>query len=176
MIKLTAPRSLVVALLSLTSAGLLLSADTSAPSLEKADQNFVSNAALSGKAEVQVSKLAMKKAEDSEVKAIAAMIVKDHQAVNTQIAELAKTKGLPLTSAGNPDADEVVAALEKDNNGAAFDRAYLTQVQKSHKASIAAFTDAARDSKDSDVKTWAGLTVVALQAHLDRINTAIAAL
>ena len=36
----------------------------------------------------------------TEVKAIAAMIVKDHQAVNTQIKDLAKAKGLSLTSAG----------------------------------------------------------------------------
>ncbi len=169
-------RSLMVALLSLTSTGLLFSADTSTASLGKADQTFVADAALSGKAEVQVSELALKKAEGTEVKAIAAMIVKDHQAVNTQIKDLAKAKGLSLTSAGNPVADKVVATLEKDQTGAAFDRAYLTQVQKSHTASIATFTDAARDSKDSDVKTWAGLTVVALQSHLDRINTAIAAL
>jgi putative membrane protein len=174
--KFTTPRSLVVALLSLTSTGLLFSADTSTSSLGKADQTFVTDAALSGKAEVQVSELAVKKAEGTEVKAIAAMIVKDHQAVNTQITDLAKSKGLSLTSAGNPSADKVVATLEKDKTGSAFDRAYLTQVQKSQKASIATYTEAARDSKDSDVKSWAESTVVALQSHLDRINTAIAAL
>ncbi len=171
------PRNLIVALLSVTTSGLLFAADTSSStSLNKSDQAFVSNAALSGKAEVQVSKLAVEKGGTPEVKAIATMIVKDHQAVNAQITDLAKSKGLVLTTAGDPDADQIVATLEKDATGATFDRAYLNQVQKSHKASIAAFTEAARDSKDSDVKAWAGLTVVALRAHLDRIDIAIAAL
>ncbi len=173
--KLTSPRTLLVALLSLAGTGLLLSADTTS-SLDSTDQKFISNAALSGKAELQIAQLAVKKGQNAEVQAIAALIVKDHTTVNTQISDLAKAKGLALTSAGNPDADTVVADLEKHQTGADFDRAYLAQAKKSHKASIAAYTEAASESKDIDVKTWAGLTVVALQGHLDRINNAIAAL
>jgi putative membrane protein len=175
--KFTQTRNLAVAILSLTASGLLYAADTSSStSLNESDQAFVATAALSGKAEVQVSELAVKKGESSEVKAIAVMIVKDHQAVNAQIADLAKAKSLALTSAGDPDADKTIASLEQDLTGNAFDRAYLNQVQKSHKASIAVYAEAASAATDPEVKAWAGLTVVALRAHLDRIDAAIAAL
>jgi putative membrane protein len=173
--KLNTTHSLLVAFLSLASAGLLSAAETTT-SLDKTDQAFVAQAALSGKAEVQVSQLAVKKGTHAEVKAIAALIVEDHKAVNKQIIDLAKSKSLSLTSSGDPDADKVVATLEKDANGDAFDRAYLTQLQKSHKASVAAYTEAAKESQDMDVKAWAGTTLVAIQAHLDRIDLALAAL
>jgi len=180
--KFTTPRSLLVACLSLVTTGMLSAAETtsslekSTTSLNGTDQAFVTQAALSGNAEVQASKLALKKGESTEVKAIAAQIVKDHKEVNKQIKDMAKDKGLSLSSARDSDSDEIVATLDKDASGAAFDRAYLMELQRSHKASVAAFTEAAKDSNDTDVKAWAGTTLLAIQSHLDRIDRALAAL
>jgi putative membrane protein len=174
--KIATTGNLLVALFSLATASLLVSADTPATTLTKADQAFIAQAALSGKSELQISQLAVAKGEKAEVKELASMIVKDHTAVNKQIADLAKTKGLQLTSAGDPNADVIVGKLEKQQTGRDFDRAYLSQLQASHKAAVAAYTDAARDSKDKDVQAWASQTLAAIQGHLDRINEAVAAL
>jgi len=173
--KKTSTTFLLLSAISLISAGFAMKA-TAETSLDSADNKFVTHAALSGKAEVQISELGVKKSESVEVKAIAEEMVKAHTAVNGQISDLAKNKGLTLSTAGDPAADKVVAELETNNTGKAFDKAYLMQLQKSHKACVAAFKEASEDAKDVDVKAWATTTLPALQAHLDHIDRAIAAL
>lgn len=169
--KSTCTRSFLLAAFAFTSLGLLNAADSKS-SLNAADEQFVKDAALAGKSEVQIAELGVKKASSDSVKAIAAKMVKDHTALNTEIAALAKSKSVELTSANDPKADEAVAELEKES-GKAFDKAFLKHLQKCHKNGVATYEAAIKDSKDAEVKTWATNTLPALKKHHAEINKAL---
>lgn len=166
--------TITILALGLMGACMIYAAESKS-SLNAADEKFIMKAAMHGKAEVQVAELGVKKATDSEVKAIAELMVKDHTAVNGEITNFAKSKGVELSSAGDPKADATVADLEK-LSGKDFDNAFLKHLAKGHKSGIAAYETASKDSTDGDLKAWAGKTLPTLRAHLDRITKALEAL
>ena len=171
--KSTYSRTLLLAAFALTSAGLLNAADTKS-SLNASDEQFVKEAAQAGKSEVQIAELGVKKAASDSVKTIAAEMVKEHTVLNGEIAALAKSKSVELTSANDPKTDETIAELEKAS-GKEFDKAFLKQLQKGHKSAVASYEAAIKDSKDAEVKTWATNTLPALKKHHGEINKALKA-
>lgn len=59
-----------------------------------ADAEFVDKAAMSGKAEVQASQLALKQAQSADVRAFAKRMVADHGKANAKLNEIAARKGM----------------------------------------------------------------------------------
>ncbi len=160
-----------LAALAIAGLGTLHAADTKSM-LNSSDEKFVKMAAMSGQNEVKVSTLAVGKAESAEVKTIAEMMVKDHTAVNEELAGFAKTKGVEISAAGDSNTPDVIAKLEKES-GKDFDKAYLKQLKDDHQKSVDKFEDASKNANDGDLKAWAGKTLPKLQAHLDHVNKAL---
>lgn len=148
-------------------------ADTKS-SLENADENFIKKAAVMGKAEVQVSELGAQKASSPEVKEIAAKMIADHTKTNQELTAFAESKGVELTAAKDPDAQEVIASLEKES-GADFDKAFLKQLKKDHEKTIDLFEEASKDSKNAELKAWVDKTLPTLRAHLEHVDKALEA-
>ena len=157
-------------LMGLTSSS-LVAAETKS-SLNKMDEKFVKSAAADAHSEILVAELGTKKAASDSVKAIAVSIVKAHTAMHAEITALAKAKAVELSSANDPKADEAVAALEKES-GKSFDKALLSQLKKTHDATLKAYEEASADCKDAELKAWVKQTLPALKAHLDTINKAL---
>lgn len=51
-------------------------------------------------------------------------------------------------------------------NGAAFDREYMSDMVKDHRADVAEFEKEANTARDPDVKAFAAKTLPTLQEHL----------
>lgn len=66
----------------------------------KSDQQFLSKAAASGRAEVEMGRLGQTRAQNSEVKSFAERMVQDHTRVNAELQALGSTRGLPWADAG----------------------------------------------------------------------------
>lgn len=161
--------ALLLAAFAIAGGSFLKAADTTSM-LNSADEKFVKQAAMDGKFVVQVSELGVKKAQGAEVKTVAEQMVKDHTAVNTELAALAKAKGLALSAAGDPDADKVIVKLEKEATGPDFDKAFLKQLETSHRNCVEAYETASKDSKDIELKAWADKTLPTLRAHLAHVG------
>lgn len=132
-----------------------------------ADRTFLKLAAQSGVAEVEGSKLAETKGESAPVKAFARQMVTDHAAVGEELAALAALKGVEV-----PDRPSVAQkgkikwlnALE----GAGFDRRYLDNFGvKAHEDTVKLFENAARDTRDSEIRAFAVKTLPGLKHHLE---------
>ncbi len=161
--------------LAFVAAGLVFGAAAQAEtksSLNATDEKFVKETAMHGKAEVKISQLGIGKADDKAVKEIAEQMVKDHTALNTELEALAKSKGVDLSVAGDPKADKAIASLEKES-GKAFDKAFLKELQKGHKDTVAAFESESKDAKDGELKAWVEKSLPTLKGHLDHIKTTI---
>jgi putative membrane protein len=140
--------------------------------LSTADETFVKTASQHGLGEAQIAALGVKKAAREDVKAIAEKMVTDHSAANTELAALAKSKGVMISVVTDPSDTKNMKDLENEPTGDAFDKAFLAQLEDDHKASIDLFEDAADDAKDAEVKAWAAKILPTLREHLKHVQEA----
>ena len=150
---------------------LLLAPDASAADvktkLNSADTRFIEEETAAGSALVRIGELGAKKAERADIKTFAAMIVADHTKGNAELATLAGSKGVELSS----EVDSKNAATHENlegESGAKFDKEFLSVIVSIHKKCIKNLENAAEDSEDSEVKSWAAKMLPALQAHLQK--------
>jgi len=129
------------------------------------DNMFMLTAAQDGKAEVALAELAAKHATRADVKAYAEMLRGDHQKANTELTALASAKKVSLPADVSASQKTTMDKLSKAT-GAAFDRAYVTEMVTDHQKAVDLFTKAA-NSTDADVKAFATKTLPTLKMHLE---------
>jgi len=135
--------------------------------LNAADVKFVKHEAAAGMAVVKIAGLGAQKAVHSDVKAFAEMLVIDHIKANEELTKLAASKGVELSAVIDPKHAEKFQKLEKTES-ADFDKEFLAEISSGHKKCIGNFEDAAKDSKDSDLKMWAEKMIPTLKTHLEQ--------
>jgi putative membrane protein len=130
-----------------------------------ADEAFLKKAAEGGLAEVKFGELAQANGVSSTVKRFAQRMVEDHTKLNDEAKNLASTKNVSL-----PDSvslkDEASYKLLQAKSGNSFDRSYIEDMIKDHKADIAEFRKEADSGTDADIKAWASQTLPKLREHL----------
>jgi putative membrane protein len=141
-----------------TSANTLGSHDTGA---------FVSNASQSDMYEIQAAKIAQKRSKNPDIKAFAAMMIKDHTASSNAMKPVAQAAGqTPATSLDNRRQgfiDHLNQASDAD-----FDKTYIDQQVAAHKEALDLLNGYAKDGSDAGLKAAAAKTVPMVQKHLDR--------
>jgi putative membrane protein len=133
------------------------------------DAKFIKKTADAGMAEVKLAELGTQKAERADVKEFAKMMVDDHTKSNTELATLAKSKGVETSQMISEKGADKFKDLENEKGGA-FDKAFLDQMEKEHKNMIDDFEDAQKDVKDGELKAWIDKTLPTLRAHLDHVK------
>jgi putative membrane protein len=133
--------------------------------LSAADKTFVKKAAEGGLAEVELGKLATEKASNDQVKKFGQRMVDDHGKANDQLKDVAAQKHVDLPTEPNAKDKATKARLEK-LSGEEFDRAYMRDMVKDHKADVAEFARESQSSKDLAVKNFARQTLPTLRNHL----------
>lgn len=138
---------------------------TMAQELDGDDKDFLENAAQSGHAEIEGSKLAQSKAMSAEVKAFAEQMIADHTRVSEELTALAKSKGYTPPTEPSVVQRTKLKALSAMDDG--FDESYADQIGVSaHEDAIELFKEAAEDAEDPDIKAFAAKTVPELEKHL----------
>jgi putative membrane protein len=133
------------------------------------DAKFIKKTADAGMAEVKLAELGTQKAERADVKELAKMMVDDHSKANSELATLAKSKGVEISAMIPEKGADKFKDLE-NKKGADFDKEFLDQMEKEHKKMIDNFEDAQKDVKDGELKAWVDKTLPTLKAHLDHIQ------
>lgn len=128
------------------------------------EKEFVSKAGMGGMFEVQAGNLALQKATSADVKAFAQRMVTDHGTANTELAQLATTKGLALPTELGGDHDGAFDHLN-GLSGAEFDKSYMQHMVEDHDKAVADFDKVATTGADADLKTWAQKTLPVLKQH-----------
>ncbi|HEY4065044.1 MAG TPA: DUF4142 domain-containing protein [Puia sp.] len=136
------------------------------PSVSKSDAQFVVNTADAGMTEIQAGQLAEQQGTAKDVKAYAAMMIKDHTAAADKLKAVAATKNITLPVALSPDAQNTLNDLQK-KQGKDFDKAYIDQMITDHKKVISAFENESKNGSDADIRSFADSTLHTLRHHLD---------
>ena len=102
--------------------------------------------------EVEAGKMAQEKGASQDVKDFGAMMVKDHSQNDDDLMALAQTKGVTVPTKLDTMHQEMIDSLNS-MSGAAFDKAYITDMVKGHKKMLA-LMKSEESSKDSDMKDF----------------------
>src|SRR5579872_1097149 len=125
----------------------------SANRLQAADSNFATKAASGGIAEVKLGELAKDHASNAAVKQFGQRMVDDHSKANDELKSIAGRKSITLPADMDAKDQATYDRLSK-LNGAAFDRAYMADMVKDHRADIAEFRRESEHGADADLKAF----------------------
>lgn len=134
--------------------------------LSSGDEKALKDMAQANINEVAAAKIALDKAQSSEVKAFAQKMVDDHGSALEKVETVAKQKGVTLPT--GPDASHKAMAdkLEKES-GNAFDKMYMENAgTKDHKMVLSKLQSDAKNIKDPDVKALADAHTPVVEQHL----------
>jgi putative membrane protein len=129
------------------------------------DRMFMNKVAQGGMAEVKLGQLATEKGASRPVKDFGQRMVTDHSQANDKLKSIASSKSVTLPDSLNAK-DKALYDRLSGMSGDAFDKAYIDAMIKDHNEDIALFRKESKAGKDTDVQSFASMTLPTLQDHL----------
>ena len=168
-------KKIVIAMASLgfATGALAQSSGFGPPTRDTEDRLFIEQAAQGGLAEVELGKLAQKRASSDAVKQFGARMAEDHSKANDELKKLAASRNITLASTPDRKTQKELADLGKTKR---FDHEYMELMVSDHRKDVADFRKQAQAAKGSDVKAFAQKTLPTLEDHLKQAETTKAAL
>lgn len=129
-------------------------------------QDFVTEAAQSDMLEIETSKLAQANGNAS-IKAFATQMVADHTKTSAELKAAIADNKIAVTVPSSLDkAHQDKLDKLKKLQGAEFVKEYKSMQVSAHKDAVSLFERYAKGGENTQLKTWAGKTLPALQHHL----------
>jgi putative membrane protein len=128
---------------------------------------FVKKAGEAGAAEVALGQLGAAKATDSDVKAFAQHMVKDHTKANEELMSAAKAKGLEVPAEPGVMHKGMKEKFEHQSADQDFNHDFMQQMVKDHESTVKLFRTASADTTlDPQLRALAKKTLPKLEEHL----------
>jgi putative membrane protein len=138
-------------------------------SLSAADRSFISQAAYSSLAEVELGQLAQTQASRQQVKEFGGMMVTEHTQMNKDLVALASDKGVAPPTSPAPGRQEIGDMLEQ-LSGAEFDRQYVPQQLADHEATLSLFQIQSNRGQDMELRQFAQRYTPTIQRHVEMLR------
>ncbi|WP_194207054.1 DUF4142 domain-containing protein [Superficieibacter sp. 1612_C1] len=134
--------------------------------LSSGDEKALKDMAQANINEIAAAKIALNKAQNSDVKAFAQQMVDDHGDALTKVQTVAQQKGVALPT--EPDAKHKAMAAElEEQSGDAFDKMYMENAgTRDHKMVLSTLQSDSSKIKDPDVKALADAHTPVVEKHL----------
>jgi putative membrane protein len=133
--------------------------------LSSRDQKFIMDTAMAGLMEVQLGRWAAQTGTSAEVKQFGQKMIDDHSNANTELMQLASSKGITLPTQLDEKHQRDVAKVAR-LRGEEFDRAFSKAMLKDHQKAVSDFEKQSTSGADADIKAFASKTLPTLQEHL----------
>jgi len=134
-------------------------------------ESFVSQAAIIGKAEIELGQMAIKNTQDENVRAYAQRMVKDHSAADKKLQAIAAKENLQLPQTLDKEHESLKTKLQ-GLKGEDFDRAYVQAMAKGHDKAVALFESASQQPQmPEDLKQFAASTLPTLEQHKEMAHS-----
>ena len=130
---------------------------------EKSEIELLTNIARDGLLEVDLGRLAEKKASSADVKAFAKHMVRDHSEANLKLKTAAARDKVELPTDLTPDQQKKRASLA-DLSGGAFDKEYISEMCLGHDKAVDAVSKETQIGSGSALK-WAKETLPTIKEH-----------
>ncbi len=138
----------------------------SSAKLSSADQALMMEVAKGGMMQLEVSKVAVQKASNEEVRQLAQAEVEEQTGLSAKLKEIAQAKGITLPSA--PDAETTAMVTKMQGmSGTGFDRMYVTESGvKGHEKLDAVMSKVKSNASDANLKSVAQVAHPLVKTHL----------
>ncbi len=144
---------------------------TAAYAANMSAQDFVTKAGIGSKFEVQSSRLASERAQNSDVKAFARRMEEDHNKLAQQLQETLNKSTSKAKIVDKLDAKhEKLLDKLKGLSGGAFDKEYIAMQIGAHKEAVDLFTRYSKHGSDEAFKDFATDKLPILEDHLTHVK------
>ncbi|HEY9668764.1 MAG TPA: DUF4142 domain-containing protein [Coleofasciculaceae cyanobacterium] len=130
------------------------------------DRAFVTQAAQSNLAEVELSQVALKQASSDQVRQYAQHMIDEHTKANARLMQLLKQNGITLVRPQLDAKHQAIRAQLVQLTGQQFDQQYMDVMREDHVVTVALFQQAAQKLQHPDLRAFAKNTLPNLQNHL----------
>lgn len=163
-----APMLALIALLATSSAGMAAGTDGTT----KVTENFVKNATVSGKFEIESSRVALEKSQNAEVKEFAQTMIDDHIRADQELKSTIPQSSASMVALPEGLDNKHQKMLDKLQNASAndFDDEYIKAQKAAHKEAVSLFSSYAKKGDDAALKDFAGKTLPVLEAHQEHVK------
>jgi putative membrane protein len=144
-----------------------VSAQTSKDSrIAEADREMMVDVAQANLAEIATGKLALDKSLDPKIDKFAQQMIDDQTKALDDLKKIAQSKGVEIPS--EPDlAHKAMSIALKATTGDFFDKQYIEHAGVGdHRRTIDLLKKVPRESKDADLKSYAGKVLPVVERHL----------
>lgn len=131
--------------------------------------DFLTQAAESSMAEIQLASLALTRTQNPEVRAFAQQMIADHTKASDELKPIAAKKSATMPLELNSAHKSLAGKLTK-MSGAEFDREYVNAMVEDHERDVQLFQAQAGVGTDQEVKEFAAKTLPTLQSHLQMVR------
>lgn len=171
------PFALILGCLALSPSAIIQAEDKAAPS----DPQIAMIVVVADSVDIDAGKLALEKAKDPRVQEFAALMVRDHTALNEKATALAEKLGVtlqesPTSKSLKSNGDTFLARL-RTLNGAEFDKAYIDNEVTFHQAVLDLVDKTLLpNTQNGELKSLLESARPIFVAHLDHAKTVQSAL
>lgn len=134
------------------------------PTFSRADHRLVKKAAACSDHEIALSRQAVTRSTNAQVRSFAETIVRDHERMSRELTTFAARRGMVLSTTPKHQDDLDDLAKEKGDD---YDEAYLEEMIDSHEDAIKLLEKASK-SKDSELAAFAVQHLPTMKDHLAR--------
>jgi putative membrane protein len=147
----------------LMSTGCAMSGDQKA--IGKPSDMFLANTVQGSGAEVALSRLALERSTNPEVKRFAQQDIRDHEKLNQEIIQIANRRGMTVSTEPNDTQERISTHLSK-LSGNEFDREYMSEMIADHAKMTAKLEAKTKQTKDPEIQQLAARQLPLFQEHL----------
>ncbi|GAA6614376.1 DUF4142 domain-containing protein [Scytonema sp. NUACC26] len=133
--------------------------------LNSFDKQFVTAAAQGNLTEVELGKLALKQASQTEVKQFAERMIQDHTQAYNQLKLLAGQQNIAFPTAIGKQNQETLTKLSK-LSGSTFDQTYMNTMVEAHTKTLSLFEQEGQQGSNPALKAWAAKIIPTVKEHL----------
>ena len=136
------------------------------------DKQFIMTASQSDLTEITLSKMALTKSTNPQVKKYAEKMITDHTKLDSEMKPFADQMGVPPATTLTPEHQQLADQLQP-LSGADFDKQYMTDMDTSHHATLDAFNKELSTTQNAQLKPTVqkGQKVVAMHtAMADKLS------
>lgn len=162
-------KGLSVLMSTLAIAGGLLGPAHADETMNAMDKQFVRKVAQGNLAEIQTSRLALKKSSNKRVQMIASMLIREHGVAQKDLKAVAQLHTVSLPAQTDPMHKAEYRRLSR-LSGTAFDKAYMKGQVRDHNATVALFNKELANGNETHVRSYAAKYLPGIQNHTGMIH------
>lgn len=134
-------------------------------------ESFASQAAIIGKAEIELGQIALRNTKDEDVRKYAERMIKDHNAADKKLKTIAANENLKLPQSLDREHESLKMKLQ-GMTGEDFDREYVKAMAAGHDKAVALFESASQQPQmPVELKQFATSTLPTLEQHKEMAHS-----